>query len=102
MPMRIEKVSVFIVRAPLDRAYWMSLEPYSESSEIVVELHTSEGLIGIGEIHGRPLEKIAEILRDAFSPLLIGRDPLQSEAIYDDLFQCTCSRRGARFHAAGG
>ena len=100
--MRIEKLSVSIVRAPLDRAYWMSLEPYSEASEIVVELRTSEGLIGIGEIHGRPLEKIAEILRDGFAPLLIGRDPLQSEAIYHNLFQCTCSRVGARFHAAGG
>src|ERR1035438_2564081 len=106
--MHIEKISVYIVKAPLGRAYWMSLEPYSEASEIVVELHTDEGVVGIREIHGRPMEKIAEIIPDGFTPLLIGRDPLESEAIYDDLFQCTCSRQGsgqsfaARFNPAGG
>ncbi len=80
----------------------MSLEPYSEASEIIVELRTNEGITGIGEIHGRPMEKIVEILRDGFAPLLAGRNPLESEAIYNDLFQCTCSRMGARFHPRGG
>lgn len=100
--MQIDKISVSIVRAPLGRPYWMSLEPYSEASEIIVEIHTDDGLTGIGEIHGRPLEKIAEILRDGFAPRLAGRDPLESESIYEDLFACTCSRQGARFHAQGG
>jgi L-alanine-DL-glutamate epimerase-like enolase superfamily enzyme len=100
--MHIEKISVYIVRAPLGRAYWMSLEPYSEASEIVIELRTSEGLTGIGEIHGRPMEKIVEIIRDAFAPLLIGRDPLETEAIYNSLFQCTCTRQGARLNPSSG
>src|SRR5580692_4238887 len=100
--MHIEKISVYIVRAPLGRAYWMSLEPYSEASEIVVELRTADGLTGIGEIHGRPMEKIVEIIRDAFAPLLIGRDPLETESIYNSLFQCTCSRQGARLNPSGG
>ena len=37
-----------------------------------------------------------------FAQLLIGRDPLESESIYNDLFQCTCSRQGARFNVASG
>ncbi len=80
----------------------MSLEPYSEASEIVVELRTDQGAAGIGEIHGRPMEKIAEILRDGFAPMLMGRNPLESEAIYQDLFQFTCSRQGARFQPGSG
>jgi L-alanine-DL-glutamate epimerase-like enolase superfamily enzyme len=100
--MHIEKISVYIVRAPLGRAYWMSLEPYSEASEIIVELRTSDGLTGIGEIHGRPMEKIVEILRDGFTPLVIGRDPLETESIYNELFQRTCSRQGARLNSASG
>ncbi len=100
--MHIDNIAIHIVRAPLERAYWMSLEPYVEASEIVVEVRTNEGLTGIGEIHGRPMEKIVEILRDGFAPLLIGRDPLESESIYDDLFRCTCSRQGARFNASSG
>jgi len=100
--MNIEKISVYVVRAPLTRAYWMSLEPYFEASEIIVELHTNDGATGIGEIHGRPMDKIVEILREGFGPMLTGRDPLDSESIYKDLFQTTCSRTGARFHRAGG
>lgn len=100
--MHIENIAVHIVRAPLKRTYWMSLEPYSEASEIVLELRTNEGVVGIGEVHGRPMEKIVEILRDGFAPLLIGRDPLESESINDDLFQCTCSRKAARFNASSG
>jgi L-alanine-DL-glutamate epimerase-like enolase superfamily enzyme len=100
--MHIEKMSVYVVRAPLARAYWMSLEPYSETSEIVVELRTDEGVTGLGEIHGRPMDKIVEILRDGFAPLVMGRNPLESESLYDELFQCTCSRLGVRFHPRGG
>jgi L-alanine-DL-glutamate epimerase-like enolase superfamily enzyme len=83
--MSIDRISLHIVRAPLDRLYWMSLEPYSEASEIIVELHTNDGLTGIGQIYRRPIEKIVEIIRDAFFPLVIGRNPLESESIYDDL-----------------
>ena len=100
--MHIDNISVYMVRAPLSRRYWMSLEPYSEASEIIVELRTNEGAIGIGEIHGRPMEKIVEVIREGFTPLLIGRDPLESEALYNDLFRSTCSRQAARFSAASG
>lgn len=68
----------------------------------MVELRTNEGVTGIGEIHGRPMEKIVEILRDGFASTVIGRNPLESEALYNDLFACTCSRQGARFHRGGG
>jgi L-alanine-DL-glutamate epimerase-like enolase superfamily enzyme len=100
--MHLEKISVYIVRAPLGRAYWMSLEPYSEASEIIVELRTGDGLTGIGEIHGRPMEKIVEVIRDGFAPLLVGRDPLETESIYNSLFQSTCSRQGARLNSSSG
>ncbi len=91
--MHIEKMSVYIVRAPLARAYWMSLEPYSEASEIVVELRTDEGVTGLGEIHGRPMDKIVEILRDGFAPLVMGRNPLESESSTTSFFNARVRAR---------
>jgi L-alanine-DL-glutamate epimerase-like enolase superfamily enzyme len=100
--MRIASVSVFGIRAPLDRPFWMSLEPYAEVSELVVLVTTGDGLTGIGEIHGRPMDEIAGIVTGLMAPMLTGRDPLETESIYEELFRCTCSRAGARFHRAGG
>jgi L-alanine-DL-glutamate epimerase-like enolase superfamily enzyme len=91
--MKITAIKVYIVRARLNRAFWMSLEAYREASEIVVQVETDAGIIGIGEIHGRPLLKIAEVIRDSFTAMLMGRDPLAIETIYEDLFKSTCSRQ---------
>ena len=91
--MKITAVKIHIVRFQLNRDFWMSLEPYREASEIVVLVETDTGLTGIGEIHGRPLQKIAEIIRDIFTPMLIGRDPVSTETIYKDLFSTTCTRQ---------
>ena len=91
--MKITAVRLHLVRAKLRKAFWMSMEPYREASEIIVQIETDEGIVGIGEIHGRPMEKIAEIIQREYAPMLIGRDPLATESIYDQLFQTTCNRR---------
>ncbi len=50
-----------------------------------VRLHTEEGIVGLGETFpASPVEK-AVILND-FAPLLIGRDPRDIEAMWQDLF----------------
>jgi D-galactarolactone cycloisomerase len=95
--LRIHSISV-----PLERAFWMSLEPYTMAAEIVVEVETDDGLVGIGEIHGRPQGDIVRILEEGFKPLLIGEDPLDHERLWELLFRCTFSRAAARFEAAEG
>src|SRR5919204_1442366 len=95
--LRIHPISV-----PLERAFWMSLEPYTVAAEIVVEIETDDGLVGIGEIHGRPQAEIARIFEQAFRPLLLGEDPLDHERLWDRLFRSTFSRASAQFGAADG
>jgi len=80
----------------------MSLEPYTTASEIVVEIETDDGIVGIGEIHGRPQGAIVRVLDEAFKPLLLGSDPLDHERLWGLLFQTTFSRTGARFEAEDG
>ena len=100
--MKITDLRVQLISAKLARPYWMSLEPYQTSSEIVVEIETDTGVIGIGEVHGRPLEQISTILTDVFAPVLRGRDPLEHSAIWEELFLYAHSRRGAALSGSHG
>lgn len=90
--MKITDLRVQLISAELDRPYWMSREPYRTSSEIVVELETNTGEVGIGEVHGRPLEQIGTILADVFAPTLRGRKALevfpskQRDPLWEELY----------------
>ncbi len=102
MARSIADIRIHPISVPLERAFWMSLEPYTVAAEIVVEIETDDGLVGIGEIHGRPQGEIAGILESEFKPLLIGEDPLDHERHWEALFRLTFSRAAARFAAADG
>ena len=102
MSRAIVDVRIHPISIQLERVFWMSLEPYTVAAEIVVEIETDDGLIGIGEIHGRPQTDIVHILEDAFKPLLHGEDPTDHERLWDLLFQSTFSRAAARFETADG
>jgi L-alanine-DL-glutamate epimerase-like enolase superfamily enzyme len=88
--------------APLARPFWMSIEPYTAASELVVYVDTDEDLSGIGEIHGRPLPQIAQIVTDVFAPRLAGEDPLDHERLWAMMFAYTHTRAGATLSQAEG
>lgn len=50
-----------------------------------VRIHTDSGLTGLGESYPHPASEKA-VLLDRYAPLLIGRDPLAIERIWQDLF----------------
>ena len=60
--MKIADIKVHPISFTLERPFWMSLERYSVASELVVEVFTDEGLVGIGEVHGKPMPEIARRL----------------------------------------
>jgi L-alanine-DL-glutamate epimerase-like enolase superfamily enzyme len=102
MSRTIADIRIHPISVPLERAFWMSLEPYTTAAEIVVEIETDDGLIGLGEIHGRPQGEIVRILEEGFKPLLLGEDALDHERLWDLLFRSTFSRAAAGFAAADG
>jgi L-alanine-DL-glutamate epimerase-like enolase superfamily enzyme len=103
---RISKVECHVL---LDPEY----EPEATSSAqdtIVVEVHTDEGIVGIGETDLNAW--VARALIEApgthtmdrgLGELLIGRDPLDPQAVWDVLYVGTAmtGRRGAGIHALG-
>ncbi len=100
--MKITNIQVHQVSAPLARSFWMSLEPYTTASELIVRVETDEGLVGIGEIHGRPMDQIATIVAGTFAPLLTGQDPMEHERHWSAMFAHTHSRAGAGLGQATG
>jgi L-alanine-DL-glutamate epimerase-like enolase superfamily enzyme len=102
MSRTIADIRIHPISVPLERAFWMSLEPYTTAAEIVVEIETDDGLVGLGEIHGRPQGEIVRILEEGFKPLLVGEDPVNHERLWEILFRSTFSRAAADFGAADG
>lgn len=102
MSRAIVDIRVHPISVPLARPFWMSLEPYTAASEVVVEVETDDGLVGVGEIHGRPQHEIVRILEQAFRPLLLEEDPADHERLWDRLFRLSFSREAAPFAAAEG
>lgn len=100
--MKITNIQIHQVSAPLARSFWMSLEPYTTASELIVRVETDEGLVGIGEIHGRPMDQIATIVSGTFAPLLTGKDPMEHERHWSAMFAHTHSRAGAGLGQATG
>ena len=82
----------------------------SAQDDIIVEIHTDEGLVGYGESDVNPW--IAEACIHApgthtmglgLADILLGRDPLAIESIWQDMYTGSAmnGRRGAVIHAMG-
>lgn len=100
--MKIVDIKIHPISFTLERPFWMSLERYSAASELVVEVFTDEGLVGIGEVHGQPMPEIARLLTGPLLDRVRGRDPLETEAIWQDIFSLTHTRAVGSLTPAGG
>lgn len=100
--MKITDIRVDKISAPLERPFWMSLEPYTTASELIVRITTDDELTGIGEIHGRPMDQIEAIVNGTFAPLLIGQDPMDHERHWSAMFAHTHTRAGSGLGQAEG
>jgi L-alanine-DL-glutamate epimerase-like enolase superfamily enzyme len=93
--MKIAALETYSLSAPLPQPVRTSTHTISQVSEVIVKLTTDAGLVGIGEAHGPFLFQGPEGLRTvntilkAITPLVVGRDPFEVEAIWQDLFALT-------------
>jgi L-alanine-DL-glutamate epimerase-like enolase superfamily enzyme len=97
-----------LVWPPHDPMFWMSLLPVTTGHELVVEIETDEGLIGVGHtdqiagVFARSgdgsyrLGNASRIVPDAISPMLISQDPLANEAHWETMFSLTYRRHWSK------
>jgi D-galactarolactone cycloisomerase len=92
--MVIEKIETFVLKDVLSKSFFFSQWEYSERCICVVKVTCSDGTHGWGEGYGPAaiLEAGIEFLK----PMVIGKDPLQNEVIWNGMYRRTLdyARRG--------
>lgn len=91
--MKIEKIEVHAIAVDLGRWYWVSRFPVRTASELIVKITTSDGITGLGVVHGRAQKEIVGILQ-AIATEIIGMDALAHEAVWSKIFSLTTTRQG--------
>jgi D-galactarolactone cycloisomerase len=92
--MKITKLDVYILRAPdTGRPHWVSHFVVPKANEILVRMHTDEGVQGIGIATSyTPIEAAIKAIRSGIADLVVGEDPLAPERLYQKLFALTSQR----------
>ncbi len=96
--MKITRIEPIAIGVPVKGKYWVSLSVMGggkEVTELIVKVHTDEGIIGVGEGHGGPPLAAAKLIQDQLQELLIGEDPLRPEYLWQKLFAITHTRRSS-------
>lgn len=97
--MNITDVSAYVLSYPMERAMWDSRKvPITARNTVLVEVHTDEGLVGMGEAQlggASPIVMVTLIERE-LGPLITGHDALMPERIWGLLWHRTYGhgRRG--------
>ena len=81
MTMRITAIETTAVRIPLTEPVKWSGGTRETAPAVVVQVHTDEGVTGLGECNGPTLPAIQTILEQELAPLAIGADPLRHELL---------------------
>ena len=92
--MKITKLEIHILRAPdTGRPHWVSNFIVPRANEILVRMHTDEGLEGIGLATSyTPIEAAIQAFRSGIAEQIIGEDALAPERLYQKLFSLTWQR----------
>jgi len=91
--LKITSIRAHAAAIPYQVARVTAHEPMRGVSVILVEVDTDEGITGIGQIHGAPLQEIVGWLR-RLGEIAVGMNPLEHVAIWNQLFALTCPRPG--------
>jgi D-galactarolactone cycloisomerase len=92
--MKITALEVYILRAPdTGRPHWVSHFIVPKANEILVRMHTDEGIEGIGIATSyTPIEAAIHAFSSGIGELITGADPLAPEQLYQKLFALTWQR----------
>ena len=86
--MKIKALDTYFLSAPLPQPVRTSTSTISRVSELIVQLTTDSGLVGIGEAHGpflsqggpEAMKAVSQIL-ERVTPLVVGQDPFKVERV---------------------
>jgi D-galactarolactone cycloisomerase len=83
--MKITNVRVFPLAAKLERPFAFSQWKFTRRETTLVLVETDAGIEGWGEAYGPP-PPVAAAIEQCFAPMLLGRDPRDTEELWRFLF----------------
>jgi len=94
---KITGLDVIELTAPVPTPWRIATARLATMGATIVRLHCDEGLTGLGECIVRLGPGVTgAVLREILAPLVIGRDPLDVEGIWDDMFGSMRARGHSR------
>jgi D-galactarolactone cycloisomerase len=101
--MRIAHVETYHLKCPLTEPFGFSQWRYFDRQQMLLRVCTDVGIEGWGECYG-PAAVSQAAVSSYYGPLLLGKDPLSVEAIWDDLWRRSLdyARRGMMLSALSG
>jgi len=100
--LRITSVQTTAVRVPLREPLKWTGGIRESASGLIVEVHTDEGVVGIGEAPGPTLPAIQAIIDSEFAQFLVDQDPLRIEWILHRLEEYSRNWAGVAAYAIAG
>lgn len=93
--MRIKTVEAIPLLAPLPSPQRTAQDYKTDVGLVLVRIETDDGIVGWGEVLGRWTPRsYAAIVGDLLAPRIIGRDPFDAGAVWDDLTRTLTGRGG--------
>ena len=90
---KIAEVKTHPVSVPLKQVLWTAQEELKDSSVILVEVRTDDGIAGYGQIHGSPQKAICEWVA-RLAEVARGMEATANVAVWEKLFSLTSPRPG--------
>ena len=84
--MEISDIQCYALRADISRSIGFSQSYYSSKNNCLVKITCTDGTVGWGECYG-PNIAISAAIEYHFKPLLIGKNPLQNEYLWNYMWR---------------
>ena len=86
--MRITDVKTVLLTGPISNDPWMRAVRTCRSASFV-EIHTDDGLVGVGETYlGYFFPEAVPVIVDFFKPILVGVDALDVPLLWERMYRC--------------
>jgi len=85
--MKIQDIKTYVLRAELSEreTFAYSQAWYKTRTAMLVEILSDDGIGGFGEAYGPPMGTRA-VVEELYKPLLLGRDPLDTQVLWEELY----------------
>jgi len=85
--LKIVDFSTTIVSVPFNQPEKWAFGKKLGISNVIIELQTDTGLVGLGEAMGFPTVRVVNEILNAMRPIVLGRDPMDHGVILEELTQ---------------